>query len=113
MTVSELVETLAWQLRAVGLIPEREVRFHPVRRWRFDLAWPDRRVAVEVDGGTWTGGRHTTGPGIESDAAKFSEAAALGWRVLRVTRKMVESGQALTLVERALRWDGTVEAVLR
>jgi very-short-patch-repair endonuclease len=103
LATSELVETLLWQLRAVNVeAPVREFRFHPSRKWRFDAAWPTLRVAVEVDGGTYIEGRHNRGAGIENDAAKFSEAAALGWRVLRVTRKMVESGYALTLIERAL-----------
>src|SRR5687768_16750315 len=30
----------------------------PARRWRFDFAWPELKVAVECDGGTFTGGRH-------------------------------------------------------
>ena len=59
-------------------------------------------VAVEVDGGVWTGGRHVTGSGATKDAEKFSEAAALGWRVLRVTPAHVESGQAVAWLERAL-----------
>lgn len=102
-TASVIVDLLEWQLRAFGApAPDREWRFHPTRRWRFDLAWPARLVAVEVDGGTWAGGRHTTGTGIEADAEKFSTAAAWGWRVLRVTRKMVEDGRAAQLVVLAL-----------
>ena len=53
-------------LLAVGLAaPIREHRFAPPRRWRFDYAWPDRRLALEVEGGTWTGGRHVRGRGYE------------------------------------------------
>lgn len=83
--------------------PEREVRFHPVRRFRFDLAWPERKLAVEIDGAIWTQGRHARGKGIESDAVKYSEAAIAGWRVMRVTTGMVADGSALSLVERALK----------
>lgn len=101
--MSEIVDLLTWQLRAANVLaPMTEYRFHPTRKWRFDLAWPEHLVAVEVDGGTWIGGRHTTGSGIEGDALKVSEAAVLGWRVLRVTRSMVDSGVALDLIERAL-----------
>jgi very-short-patch-repair endonuclease len=102
--LSSIVDLLLWQLRAAGTcpVPIAEYRFHPTRRWRFDLAWPSSMVAVEVDGGTWSGGRHTTGRGIEADAQKFSHAAAMGWRVLRFTREMVESGQGLALIEEAL-----------
>lgn len=103
--MSEIVDLLAWQLRAANVLaPIAEYRFHPTRRWRFDLAWPERLVAVEVDGGTWIGGRHTTGSGIEGDARKQSTAASMGWRVLRVTRSMVDDGLALDLVEQALAW---------
>lgn len=107
MTTSELVDTLLWQMKAAGVEPaQTEWRFHPRRRWRFDLAWPDRLLAVEVDGGTWNGGRHTTGSGIEADSEKFSEAAAFGWRVMRLTKWMVLSGTGLEMVERALAWPG-------
>jgi very-short-patch-repair endonuclease len=94
---------LAQQCELAGLpVPEAEVRFHPKRRWRFDFAWPDRKLALECDGGIWVGGRHGTGQGIERDCEKFSEAAIAGWRVMRVTTGMVKSGQALSLIERAL-----------
>jgi len=82
--------------------PELEYRFHPVRRWRFDLAWPDLRVACEVEGGTWAGGRHTRGSGFEADAIKYNTAAIDGWLVIRVTGNMVKDGQALTAIRQAL-----------
>lgn len=103
------VDELLWQLRATDPIQAalalREHRFHPTRKWRFDLAWPIRRVAVEVDGGAFIAGRHARGAGIRGDCEKFSEAAALGWRVLRVLPEHVESGQALTWLEKALAFD--------
>lgn len=67
--------------------PEPEHRFHPIRRWRFDFAFPAAKVAVEVDGGQWTarGGRHAT----DSDREKLNQAAAMGWRVLRFSPDML------------------------
>lgn len=101
--MSELENLLWLQMRAFRLAkPEREYRFAPPRRWRFDFSWPDLKIAVEVDGGTWVRGRHNRGSGIESDAEKYSTAAALGWRVLRFTRAMVEDGRAIQLIEQAL-----------
>jgi hypothetical protein len=82
--------------------PTTEHRFAPPRRWRFDLAWPDVRLAVEVEGGTWSTSRHTTGAGFEADCIKYNEAAILGWRVLRVTPSMIDDGRALAAIERAL-----------
>jgi hypothetical protein len=88
---------------AAGLpVPVPEYRFHPKRKWRFDYAWPTYKLALEVDGGIWTQGRHSRGAGKLADMEKLSEAAILGWRVLYVTPKQVEDGTALGYVERAL-----------
>lgn len=65
-------------------VPGREHKFHPDRRWRFDYAIPARKVAVEVEGGAWIGGRHTRGSGFVKDLEKYSEAAVRGWCVIRV-----------------------------
>jgi len=59
-------------------------------------------LAVEVDGGTWSGGRHTRGAGFESDCRKISLGVLDGWRVLRFTTDMVQSGEALTTIKEAL-----------
>lgn len=94
---------LAAQIRAVGMMaPQREVRFHPVRKWRFDLAWPELKVAVEVHGAVFSGGRHTRGDGFTKDREKINAASLLGWRVFEVTTKWVQSGQALEVVKEAL-----------
>lgn len=94
---------MALQIRAAGLPePVREHRFHPVRRWRFDFAWPDCWISLEIDGAVWTGGRHTRGAGYQADCEKLNEAAVLGWRVFRVTGPMVKNGYALRLLESVL-----------
>lgn len=101
--MSHLEDTLAFHLRAAGLpSPDREVQFAPPRRWRFDFAWPERMIALEVEGGTRRGGRHTRHDGFEADCEKYNEAGLSGWTVLRVTGSMVRDGRALNLVERAL-----------
>jgi very-short-patch-repair endonuclease len=68
-------------------IPEwvEEHRFDAVRKWRFDFAWPSRMLAVEVEGGTHSGGRHTRGAGYAADCEKYNAATISGWRVLRFT----------------------------
>jgi hypothetical protein len=63
--------------------PVTEHRFHPTRRWRFDYAWPEHLIALEVEGGVWTGGRHTSGAGFVKDLEKYNAAGLLGWRVFR------------------------------
>lgn len=70
--------------------PEREYRFHPTRKWRFDFAYVAEKIAIECEGGTWQGGRHTRGEGFERDCEKYNTAAVLGWRVLRFTAGMLK-----------------------
>ena len=75
---------------------EYEFRFAPPRRFRFDLAWPGLKVALERDGGTWGKSRHTSGVGFRDDARKLNLAASLGWLVCRATVDMIEDGTAGT-----------------
>lgn len=79
-----------------------EYSFCPGRKWRFDFAWPVERVALEIEGGSWTGGRHVRGRGFESDCEKYNEAAVQGWRILRVTGGMVQDGRAVWYLKRLL-----------
>ncbi|MEM4203152.1 MAG: hypothetical protein QXS54_03685 [Candidatus Methanomethylicaceae archaeon] len=65
--------------------PEREYYFDPPRKWRFDYAWPERKVAVEIEGGVWTYGRHNRAATFIKDLEKYNRAVELGWRVLRYT----------------------------
>lgn len=92
------------QCQLAGLpVPVAEYKFHPTRRWRFDYCWPDKSLAVEVDGGLFVRGRHSRGAGVEKDMEKFAEAMLHGWRVLRVSTNHVRSGQALTWIEGLLK----------
>ena len=91
------------QAKAAGWpVPEREYRFHPVRKWRFDYAWCrdpgcdggwQNMTAVEVQGGVWSGGKHGRGSGIVKDYEKLNHAQALGWTVLQLTPQQVENGE--------------------
>ena len=79
--------------------PVAEYKFHPRRKWRFDAAWADEKVAIEFQGGIWTGGAHTRGAHFESDCLKFSSAAILGWRLLLATYDQLNSGLLLQWIE--------------
>ena len=83
MTQSYLEKSFALWMRQEGIAGwEREYRFHPTRRWRFDFAFPAEKVAVEIDGLVWSGkGRHQTVQGYIRDAEKLEAALQLGWRV--------------------------------
>lgn len=99
-------ETQIRQIGATGWV--REHQFELTRGWRFDFAWPDANVAVEIEGGSWVKGAnsHAGGTRFEQDCVKYAEAAIAGWMVLRVTTDMVDDGRAVTLLGRAL-WSAT------
>lgn len=79
----------------LGIAYMREWRFHPVRLWRFDFTFGGgRRIAVEIEGGIWTRGRHNRPKGFEADIRKYNEAAKLGWTVIRFTPNMIERGES-------------------
>ncbi len=102
---TELEMALALQLQLLGLPePQHQFRFHPTRRWRADLAYPDKMLLIECDGGVFGPalGRHTTGVGFTGDCEKCNEAVLLGYRVLRFTPPQIRSGEAAATVERAL-----------
>lgn len=92
------------QIKAVHLHEgmTREHQFCPGRKWRADFAWTGPRLLLEVEGGTWTGGRHVTGAGFSADAEKYATATAMGWRVLRVTGDHVRDGRAVQWLQQAL-----------
>lgn len=75
-------------LKSLGISPVREYKFHPERRWKFDFALPDKKLAFEVEGGIWIHGRHSRGKGFMSDCEKYNSATKMGWKVLRYTREM-------------------------
>lgn len=101
MSQSDLEAAMAFQLRAVGIDMEREVEFHPERKWRFDFADKENKIAVEVEGGVYARGRHTRGSGFVKDCKKYNEAELLGWTVLRIPGPWVETGEGIAFVERA------------
>ena len=103
MTESDLEAALLFQLRAVKIPePETQYRFLPDRRFRADFAWPDRKLLVEVDGGQHVYGRHNRAGGYAQDRERDNLAQLAGFTVLRFTGAMVESGQAVSVIEMAL-----------
>jgi very-short-patch-repair endonuclease len=95
---SHIEETFALHCRVNKLTPIREHRFHPERGWKFDFCWPEKKVAVECEGGIWTNGRHTRGAGAREDMDKYNSATALGWHVFRFDAEAVKSGHAIKFV---------------
>ena len=99
--MSELEDTLANNIYVHGLPePTREFPFALPRKFRFDFAWIGERLAVEVQGGTYQRGAHSSGTGLARDFEKNNLAVLKGWRVLYFDTKMITDGRAVnTLVE--------------
>jgi len=108
---SDAETKLQFHIQDIGLPkPDSEVTFYDSRKWRFDFAWVELMLAVEVEGGTWTGGRHVRPKGFEDDCEKYNKAATMGWKVIRVTTTMIGDGRAIKAVEEA--YDASYEAML-
>lgn len=90
--VSKLEQRFALLWRSLGgPALEREFRFHPTRKWRADFAHIPSRTLIEIEGGIWVRGRHTTPRGFIADAEKYLEAALGGWRVLRLVDQQIKA----------------------
>ena len=81
---------------------QQEFIFHPVRKWRFDYAWVELKVALEIHGGVFTNGRHTRGKGFSEDKVKMNSAQLLGWIVIEATTAQVKGGLMLTWITEAI-----------
>lgn len=100
---SRLEDILANRLQIAGLTGYvREYPFAPPRRFRADFAFVDARLLIEVEGGIYTAGRHTRGSGFEMDCEKGNLAVLLGYRTLRFTKSMIESGDAINIISLTL-----------
>lgn len=107
-TDSPLVRELAGHLRLLGFDLTREARFHPERRWRFDLADEATRVGVECDGAIFNAengkvaGGHARGASMLRDMEKRNAAVELGWAVLVFGPPTIRSGEAARQIERVI-----------
>ena len=89
----------------LGLIVVPELKFHHERKWRFDYAIPDHKIAIEVEGGIWMkgGGAHSRPKNILRDMAKYNEATALGWRLIRVTPQQLNKRYTINQIKKLLK----------
>ena len=103
MSPSQLELKFAHQLRCAGIRYEVEwAKIIPGRRYRFDFALLDYRILVEIQGGTWKLGGHTSGAGIARDCEKSILAQLEGWKVFALCAEHVQSGQGLKWVQEAI-----------
>lgn len=73
-----------------------------LKDWRFDIAFPDIMLAVEVEGITHGGGRHQRIGGFNEDLKKYNQAMADGWTVYRCGGELIKSGQAIKTIEKLI-----------
>ena len=90
-------------------MPVLEHRFHPERKWRFDFSWPEYKVALEVEGGCWSGGRHSRGAGMRADMEKYNAANVLGWNILRVMPQDVAMLETVNMIKACIARKGLQE----
>lgn len=95
--------TLATHLRGCMINFEQEYKFHPERKWRADFFITGTNILIEVEGGIWSGGRHTRGKGYLGDMEKYNAAAMMGFKVLRFDTQQVKSGLAIKQIENLVR----------
>jgi len=74
------------------------------RHWRFDWAFVPQFIALEVEGGVFLkgGGRHNRGAGYAADLEKYSRAAVMGWRILRVVPSKLAKPETIEMIREAL-----------
>ena len=104
--MTDLEDTLAFQLDALSIPYTREYQAIPNRRFRFDFAIEpiaETRLLIEVQGGTWARERlgHSSGSGIARDCEKHNLAVLQGWRTLMFTSDTIKNGEAARIIEEA------------
>ena len=83
-------------------IPTPEFQFHPIRKWRIDYAWVNEKIALEVEGGIYTRGRHSRGKGMEGDMEKYNTLALMGWRIIRTTPTKLHQTETIKLINQII-----------
>ena len=99
--MSSIPENLmAQQICDAGLPkPEREFVAIKGRRYRWDFAWIKHNLLLEIQGGVFIKGAHSTGLGIERDCEKMCLAAINGWQTMSFTTRQVKSGWAIEMLK--------------
>lgn len=80
----------------------KEYKFYETRKWRFDYAIIEHKIAIEVEGGIYTNGRHTRGSGFLKDIEKYNTATCEGWRLIRTTPSKLMSVETLDYISKLI-----------
>lgn len=79
--------------KATGLRPKVEYEFHPYRKWRIDVAFIPRKIAIEIDGSF-----HLRHAAHRRDCEKANAAICMGWTVFRYPAAAITTKSRLALV---------------
>ena len=82
----------------------KEYRFDAKRKWRIDYAIPKHKIAIEVEGGVWTNGRHTRASGFLRDIEKYNAMAVSGWILIRVTPEGKLKKSTIDIIQQAINY---------
>jgi hypothetical protein len=80
--------------------PVEEYKFHPTRKWRIDICWPEQKLALEIEGGTFMkkGGHRGSIDGYLKDKEKYNALAVEGYWLLRFTPQEMETCESYTVL---------------
>ncbi len=81
-------------------VPQLALPWRSSVNGRVDFAYPEVRLIIELDGRAW----HTTLEAFESDRMRDNHAQLAGWRVLRITYRMLKDNPQMVrdMIRRAL-----------
>lgn len=71
----------------------------PGRKYKSDFAEIESKTLIEIDGGIWVRGGHSTGKGKSRDCEKDLEAHLLGWRTVRLVPEMITGHNIKRIIE--------------
>lgn len=78
-------ENIFYLLKSLKIDFIQEYKFLDNRKFRFDFAIVENKIAIEYEGILSYKSRHTSVTGYSKDCEKYNLAVINGWRVLRYT----------------------------
>lgn len=96
--------------KLTGWVREHAFALDLGRKWRFDFAHIELKLAVEIEGLVVRRiggqlvcmGRHANIAGFKADCDKYNTANEFGWHVFRFEQSQVKNGEAIARIENVL-----------
>ena len=84
---SKLEQEMGFELMSRKIKFVSQYKFADDRKWLFDFAIPEHKIAIECQGGLFMWGRHNRGASLINEYEKINTANVMGWTVLYATDK--------------------------